>query len=362
MFMPQADARHTCDMLIASLRESNLNFLVQETPFSAFITIRKTFCRGAYKSVKNPLPEENAVELNNLKHENEVLKNALEDKELQLESYKEASCVLKNRLERAEHEILKHFKEAKIKEEKLVDEISELKSEISSLKSKNIDAAKTIKAHEKSNNNLEKKNKHLVEQKNDIRSENLKLTNEMKALKKKISLRVESKTVATQTEARQLQCLCLDNNNSIATLSVLSTSTQTTLTLSDLVPTDSTLTSSSIALNSFKCLICAETCETAGDLVEHVNSEHDVSIDAEKLTDPNEEDDFLRFLKSMNIEEQYLKERVKYYPKNCDHIYERIKIRIIAQIKFLSHSKAIERNMENDDYKDVSIKGRSVET
>ena len=177
MFTPQADARHTCDMLIASLRESNLNFLVQETPFSAFITIRKTFCRGAYKSVKNPLPEVNAVELKNLKHENEVLKNALEDKELQLESYKEASCVLKNRLERVEHEILKHSKEAKIKEEKLVDEISELKSEISSLKSKNIDAAKTIKAHEKSNNNLEKKNKHLVEQKNDIRSENLKLTN-----------------------------------------------------------------------------------------------------------------------------------------------------------------------------------------
>ena len=98
MFMPQADARHTCDMLIASLRESNLNFLVQETPFSAFITIRKTFCRGAYKSVKNPVPEVNAVELKNLKHENEVLKNALEDKELQLESYEEASCVLKNRL------------------------------------------------------------------------------------------------------------------------------------------------------------------------------------------------------------------------------------------------------------------------
>ena len=60
MVTPQADARHTCDMLIASLRESNLNFLVQETPFSAFITIRKTFCRGAYKSVKNPVPEVNA--------------------------------------------------------------------------------------------------------------------------------------------------------------------------------------------------------------------------------------------------------------------------------------------------------------
>ena len=44
----------------------------------------------------------------------------------------------------------------------------------------------------------------------------------------------------------------------------------------------------------------------------------------------------------MKIEQQYLKERVKYYPKNCEHIYERINIRIIAQIKFLSHSKAIE--------------------
>ena len=41
-----ADTRQTCDRLIAPLRDSDLNFLVQDNPFSAFITIRNTLYRG----------------------------------------------------------------------------------------------------------------------------------------------------------------------------------------------------------------------------------------------------------------------------------------------------------------------------
>ena len=363
MIMPHADARHTCDKLIASLRNSELNFLIQETPFSAFITIRKTFFRGSNKSGKNPVLETNDVKCEKLEHENEMLKTLLKDKDLQLESFKKESRVQQERLKRAENDISKHCDDAKAQEAKLADEISKLKSEISSLKSKSSDANKMIKAHEKNVHNLEKKNEHLIEQKNSLKIENLEFTKEIKVLKKKTAQQVKSKSLTTQTESFDLSCLCLDNNNSITnSLMSMSTSTQTSMELSGSSPVVSTLASSSTATQSIKCLVCAKICDTADDLVTHAGAEHDLSIDVEKLSDLSEDDDFLRFLKSMNTEEDYLKERVKYYPENSDHVYERIKIRILAQIKFLSWSKTIERNMEDEYYKTSCYKGTNRET
>ena len=237
-----------------------------------------------------------------------------------------------------------------------------LKSEISSLKSNSVDATKKIKAREKSIHNLDKKNKHLNELKNDLKSENLKLVNEVKTLKKKNL--VKSKSFSTQTEALQGPPCILpdaDNNNTAATLSMLSSSTQTTMEFSDLTRAVSTMESGSTATQSIQCLICAKTCDTAGDLVNHTSAEHEVSMNVEKLTDPNEDDDFLRFLRSMNVDEQYLEERVQYYPRNCDHVFERIKIRILAQIKFSSFSKTIGQNMDEENYKYFCYKGSNRE-
>ena len=122
-----------------------------------------------------------------------------------------------------------------------------------------------------------------------------------------------------------------------------------------------TVSSSSIASRSVQCLICEKNCITAEDLAKHASAEHDVFIDVEKLADYNEEDNFLRFLKSMIIDQKYLEDRIKYYAKNSDHLYERIKIRIIAQIKFSSFSITIERNMNEKDYKNSIYKGRNKE-
>ena len=142
------DANKTCDRLIAFLRDSGLNFLVQETPFSAFLTIRKTFCRGSKTNYNHPVSEDKYEDLEKLRIENETYKTLIEDKDCQLKKFEEESAALQNRLEKAEKEMLINFKKAKIADEKLKDEILILKSvikksegEIASLKSKCSEAA-----------------------------------------------------------------------------------------------------------------------------------------------------------------------------------------------------------------------------
>ena len=51
--MAMPDAHQSCDKLLNLIRESNLNFLIQETPFSAFITVRKSLCRKSRNEVEN---------------------------------------------------------------------------------------------------------------------------------------------------------------------------------------------------------------------------------------------------------------------------------------------------------------------
>ena len=44
--MTDPRAIENCNTILSSLRKSGLNFIVQETPYSAYITIRKNFCSG----------------------------------------------------------------------------------------------------------------------------------------------------------------------------------------------------------------------------------------------------------------------------------------------------------------------------
>ena len=83
-------------------------------------------------------------------------------------------CVLQSRLGKAEKEISIHFHNKKTDETKLKDEIIKLKSIISSLKVKGVEASKTIQGQEKIVHNLEKKKKlidhmaNLKTSKNDL--------------------------------------------------------------------------------------------------------------------------------------------------------------------------------------------------
>ena len=112
-------------------------------------------------------------------------------------------------------------------------------------------------------------------------------------------------------------------------------------------------TASSPALSSAEttdnvtCLVCAGTFKAIEDFKEHSIKEHDILIDKQVLENSAEDDDFTKMLKSMVVANQYLQDRVKYYPEHWDHIDLRIKIRMIAKMKYEGISRQIDRSMVN---------------
>ena len=83
--MAMHDAQIACEKLLTLVRGSDLNFLIQETPYSAFVTIRKSFCREPKNCSNNTFDE---VGDEKLKVENDTLKSALKERESQLRSQK----------------------------------------------------------------------------------------------------------------------------------------------------------------------------------------------------------------------------------------------------------------------------------
>ena len=151
MAMPD-EAQQSCDKLLNLLRASGLNFLIQKTPYSAFVTIRKSFCREPKKFLNNTVDE---VIDEKLKFENEKLQTTLEDREFELRSCKEDVETLQTKLENAENEMLNHIKNSKAAQNKLEENIADLISEkkkndelISTLKSK---STNMLKSNEKNN-------------------------------------------------------------------------------------------------------------------------------------------------------------------------------------------------------------------
>ena len=124
--MAMHDAQIACEKLLTLVRGSDLNFLIQETPYSAFVTIRKSFCREPKNCSNNTFDE---VCDEKLKVENDALKSTLKDTESQLISRKKELETLQSRLEKAENEILDIIKEEKAAKDKLEEKIANLISE-----------------------------------------------------------------------------------------------------------------------------------------------------------------------------------------------------------------------------------------
>ena len=77
------DAKTTCELILKQLKASNLNFLLQETPYSAFITIRKSLIKNL-SSVPSSIfhPVSDSVETLNQKIEPLVTENLCLKKDL----------------------------------------------------------------------------------------------------------------------------------------------------------------------------------------------------------------------------------------------------------------------------------------
>ena len=126
------DPKETCETLISNLKWTNLNYHLEETPFSLHLHIRKSFIKGLNGEVLYPNVQQSAHS-SDLKNESEILKAKIK----LLETEKEA---FQNDLE------------------ELSDELGKAKAVTADLMKERQD---TLKVKEMSDKNLDKKQTEL---------------------------------------------------------------------------------------------------------------------------------------------------------------------------------------------------------
>ena len=72
-------------------------------------------------------------------------------------------------------------------------------------------------------------------------------------------------------------------------------------------------------------------------------------------TDFNEEDAFIRFLRSIKLESEYIATRKNLYPEHWNHVEDRMKFRILAKQKLELCSRLIEDNLNKNDVKKINL-------
>ena len=177
------DAMQTSDFLLSLVKKSNLNFSITESPFSALISIRKTFTKSRSG---DPLPRtyslDNFTVNRKLQDEHDSLMESLTVAESEKEALASANHELSMKLDKAKVEIvgsLKETNEAKELVKSLKSDLNALKSENKRLKQDVNSASKHIEKGEFEIEELKKKNeilsenlKHLVKEKKQVIKEN----------------------------------------------------------------------------------------------------------------------------------------------------------------------------------------------
>ena len=90
-------AHYTCSKLLDAIKSSQLDFLLQETPYSVFLTIRKKYIKSFKPASKEELFEHESV-IEDLKQENENLRNAAKEITIENEANKNKVAILEKRL------------------------------------------------------------------------------------------------------------------------------------------------------------------------------------------------------------------------------------------------------------------------
>ena len=348
-----SSAHDACYKALDAIRSSHLDFYLQETPYSVFITIRKRFIKTFQPS--NILDVVDSKVIENLTVENENLRTKIIETKAETESRKDEVFVLQNRLEKAE----KYCEEEKNRRYKLTEEIkimnlmkkkdnesiSKLTNDLSKAKTEIKTLQKAIHSLEKKNENLKDKIENTNASKHEVLEDKKKITIENKNLKKKVK-QLEEDRLSTVNS----------NNNSFRSSSIpySNASTQTLIA--------NTTSEKLLSENPLKCLICGKLCKDSNHLKEHSEADHELSIDIEKLTDPNEEDSTSRFLNSLIVDPVYSNERKKCFPEHWDHVCERIKVRMLAKMNFANTRDIIEENMKQIDVTKTHYSGKSFET
>ena len=191
------------DQIISSARSSNLNFSYQDTPYSIYLTIRKTQIKNNIQASSFQINESPEIVLRDkeaFEKENKLLKNTIDELKENLDSSHDSTKILEEKVATAEAEAKKFFEEMKKWKEaatKKDDEIKCMKNVINNnnaailkVENEKTELKKNIKSKEKEIAEMENSNQALKEQTKeqiDVKTDMLnKLAKENKDLEEKV--------------------------------------------------------------------------------------------------------------------------------------------------------------------------------
>ena len=102
--------QNSCDIVLRSFRESSLNFSMQETPFSIYISVRKSFFKHKDPYVKQDVPSELLDNLKISASLQQKLDEATKDYQISLETIEKLQKEIQN------HEIVQNKKDVVIEQ------------------------------------------------------------------------------------------------------------------------------------------------------------------------------------------------------------------------------------------------------
>ena len=137
------DANSAVDVIISTVKNSNVNFILQESPFSLQINIRRTFIKNNDGTILQPIIEQN-VKIGKLEQENSSLNDLA--KQLEAELFETRDSLYKLENEKKEEALFNKSKN------------SELQTEIETLKRENDLTIKNLKSKQQEINVLKVKN------------------------------------------------------------------------------------------------------------------------------------------------------------------------------------------------------------
>ena len=156
------DANITCEYLLKQLKYSNLNFILQETPFSAYLTIRKSFVKNL--KTNNLFPTFNDSEetlkkkIAALEAENLCLNSDILDQKSEQKNSEHIIKKLEEKVKNAEIQTFKHTEESKKEVEKHFRKVKDILAE----KEKEIMKLKTISNNLNDDNVISREKIHNV--------------------------------------------------------------------------------------------------------------------------------------------------------------------------------------------------------
>ena len=169
--------KESCERILHQVKSSNLHFILQESPYSVYLTVRKRFVGNAPKLIEPKVSM--ATETRNIHLEERIieLNEALKETEENLIKAESTVKILETKAGHAEKEVFQLSNTFKKEKEALVDENKILKQVI---KTKNEEVTKKDKELSEVNRVLKSKNKEIqkLDQKQETFQQRIKVLKE----------------------------------------------------------------------------------------------------------------------------------------------------------------------------------------